>query len=183
MRIGTIGLKIIVAVSLIFLPGLPVKAESLTSKLGKVWHKYTQTSKGPRLACLTAYWPSDAQGGYYTSHRKSSTGITLRKGHCAVDPDVIPYGSIVNIKNVGKFLAVDTGEAVVSRRVAREIGKTRRQRKALVIDIFFPSHQAAKDFIKNNPKFADITWREPDSTSAKERKLFPDGDWAKLKRF
>ena len=62
------------------------------------------------LARVTAYWPSE--GDYYTRHSLSSTGVRLHDGHCAVDPSIIPYGSVVDISGVGKFLAVDTGTAV-----------------------------------------------------------------------
>ncbi|MFH1066674.1 MAG: 3D domain-containing protein [bacterium] len=156
-------MRFVIAALLIFALNLPTQAEPLSSKLRKVWHKYihTQATKGPRLARLTAYWPGDPQGGHYTSRRKSSTGVTLRQGHCAVDPRVIPYGSVVIIKGVGKFTAVDTGTAIVSRRAARLAGRTAQQRKALVIDLFFPSRAAAKRFTRNAPMFAMITWIPP----------------------
>ena len=62
-----------------------------------------------RLARVTVYWPEE--GDFYTRNRKSSTGVRLRDGHCAVDPKVIPYGSVVNVPGIGRLIAVDTGGA------------------------------------------------------------------------
>jgi 3D (Asp-Asp-Asp) domain-containing protein len=115
---------------------------------------------GGRLARLTAYWSSE--GDYYTRHHLSSTGISLHAGHCAVDPSVIPYGSVVQIAGLGNFLAVDTGTAVVSRRAAREAGHNRGERNALVIDLYFENRRAGENFAANGPKYASISWSKPD---------------------
>jgi 3D (Asp-Asp-Asp) domain-containing protein len=112
-----------------------------------------------RLARVTAYW--SGEGDYYTRHHLSSTGIYLHQGHCAVDPSIIPYGSVVKIDGLGSYLAVDTGTAVVSRRAARESGHTRAQRAALVIDLYFESRREGEQFAANGPKFASITWSKP----------------------
>jgi 3D (Asp-Asp-Asp) domain-containing protein len=114
---------------------------------------------GNHLARVTAYW--SGEGDYYTRHHIASTGIHLHQGHCAVDPRIIPYGSVVNIQGLGSYLAVDTGTAVVSRRAARESGHTRAQRAALVIDLYFESRRAGEQFAANGPKFASITWSKP----------------------
>ena len=116
---------------------------------------------GNRLARVTAYW--SGEGDYYTRHHISSTGIHLHQGHCAVDPSIIPYGSVVKIDGLGSYLAVDTGTAVVSRRAARESGHTRAQRNALVIDLYFESRREGERFAANGPKFASITWSRPGS--------------------
>jgi 3D (Asp-Asp-Asp) domain-containing protein len=112
-----------------------------------------------RLARVTAYW--SGEGDYYTRHHISSTGVHLHQGHCAVDPSIIPYGSVVRIAGLGSYVAVDTGTAVVSRRAARESGHTRDQRNALVIDLYFESRRAGEQFAANGPKFASITWFAP----------------------
>ena len=109
-----------------------------------------------RLARLTVYWPEE--GDHYTRRRMSSTGVYLREGHCAVDPKVIPYGSVVKIPGMGEYVAVDTGPAVVSRRAARTAGRTSHERKALVVDIFCSSRSQARAFEENAPEFAVITW-------------------------
>ena len=97
-----------------------------------------------RLARVTAYWPSE--GDYYTRHSVAATGVRLHDGHCAVDPNIIPYGSVVDIAGVGKFLAVDTGTAVIERTAARAGGHTKAERNALVIDLFFENRRAGEAF-------------------------------------
>ncbi len=113
-----------------------------------------------RLARVTVYWPEE--GDFYTRNRKSSTGIRLRDGHCAVDPKVIPYGSVVNVPGIGRLIAVDTGGAIVSRRAARLAGQTREQRSAIVIDVFCSTREKARALIKRVKHFAVVTWQGPD---------------------
>jgi 3D (Asp-Asp-Asp) domain-containing protein len=112
-----------------------------------------------RLARVTVYWPEE--GDFYTRNRKSSTGIRLRDGHCAVDPKLIPYGSVVNVPGVGRLVAVDTGGAVVSRRAARLAGQTREQRSAIVIDVFCSTREKARALINRVKHFAVVTWQGP----------------------
>ena len=114
------------------------------------------TEAASRLARLTVYWPEE--GDHYTRRRMSSTGVYLRDGHCAVDPKVIPYGSVVKIPGMGEYVAVDTGSAVVSRRAARRAGRTSHERSALVVDIFCSSRSKAQELKENAPDFAVITW-------------------------
>jgi 3D (Asp-Asp-Asp) domain-containing protein len=127
-----------------------------------------------RLARLTAYWADE--GDYYTSRNLSSTGIHLHGGHCAVDPNIIPYGSVVEIEGVGKYLAVDTGSAVVSRTAAKESGHTTAERRALVIDLFFEKERQAEKFAAEGPKFAKISWWIPRSigTTTPSRSVLAD---------
>ena len=108
------------------------------------------------LARLTVYWPEE--GDHYTKRRLSSSGVQLRDGHCAVDPKVIPYGSVVKIPGMGEYVAVDTGPAVVSRRAARQAGRTSQERNALVVDVYCSSRSKARVFEANAPQFAVITW-------------------------
>ncbi len=114
------------------------------------------TEAASRLARLTVYWPEE--GDHYTHRRMSSTGVYLRDGHCAVDPKVIPYGSVVKIPGIGEYVAVDTGPAVVSRRAARSAGRSSHERNALVVDIFCSSRSKAQELQENAPEFAVITW-------------------------
>jgi hypothetical protein len=100
-------------------------------------------------------------GDYYTSRLMSSTGVSLHDGHCAVDPSIIPYGSVVEVAGVGEFLAVDTGSAVVSRKAARQDARTSEERKALVIDLFFKSRKAGEAFAARTPMYAFISWGAP----------------------
>ncbi len=108
-----------------------------------------------RLARITAYWPGE---DYYTSHKRSATGVRLRNGFCAVDSSIIPYGSVVKIPGVGDYVAVDTGTAVISRKAAKESGHTRDERNALVVDLYFASRRAGELFSEVGPKFAMIAW-------------------------
>jgi 3D (Asp-Asp-Asp) domain-containing protein len=134
-----------------------------------------------RLARLTAYWAGE--GDYYTGRHLSSTGIHLHGGLCAVDPSIIPYGSVVVIPGVGQFLAADTGSAVVSREAAREAGRTLAERSALVIDIFFDRRSDGEAFAAEQPKFVPISWWTPSSNSnaaQAARGVFADEDWNKI---
>jgi 3D (Asp-Asp-Asp) domain-containing protein len=98
-----------------------------------------------RLARLTAYWTDE---DYWTSQHMSSTGARLQKGYCAVDPKLIPYGSVVQIPGMGPYLAVDTGSAVVSRQAALGSAQTPGQRQALVV-------------ANHGPLFAAVSWTKP----------------------
>lgn len=135
---------------------------------------------GQRLARVTAYWAGE--GDYYTGHDLSSTGIRLHDGHCAVDPNIIPYGSVVQIAGVGTYLAVDTGSAVVSRTAAREAAHNSEERNALVIDLYFESRRDGENFAANGPKYAAITWQAPSrvATQPKEiHSLLAQDNWSK----
>ena len=134
-----------------------------------------------RLARVTAYWSSE--GDYFTRHGIASTGVRLHDGHCAVDPNIIPYGSVVDIAGVGKFLAVDTGTAVIERTAAREGGHTSAERNALVIDLYFESRRAGEAFASSEAKWAPISWWTPSSTATQAREarsLFAEEDWQKI---
>jgi 3D (Asp-Asp-Asp) domain-containing protein len=135
---------------------------------------------GRSLARVTAYWA--CEGDYYTRHHLSATGIRLHDGLCAVDPSIIPYGSMVEIAGVGKYLAVDTGSAVVSRTAAREGGHTFAERHALVIDLYFEDRDAGERFAAAEAKYVAITWWAPTAAyvQGKVRSLIADQDWSRL---
>jgi len=140
-----------------------------------------QATAGGRLARVTAYWAGE--GDYYTGKCISATGVHLHDGHCAVDPSIIPYGSVVEIAGVGKYLAVDTGSAVVSRTAAREGGHTSAERNALVVDLFFQSRSEGEKFAAAASKYTSITWWTPASTgmlAQAARSLFAEEDWSKI---
>lgn len=78
--------------------------------------------------------PTDERGNeivYGASGEILTEGISI-----AVDPDVIPYGSIVEI-NGKEFAAHDTGGSIVGRR----------------IDVYFADHEQAKQF---GVQYADV---------------------------
>jgi 3D (Asp-Asp-Asp) domain-containing protein len=164
-------------------PGLAhAVVQAIASTAHAARHEVAEVAQdGLRLARLTAYWAGE--GDYYTGRGLSSTGVHLHAGLCAVDPTIIPYGSIVNIPGVGQFLAADTGSAVISRTAAREAGHTLAERSALVIDLFFDHSSAGRAFAANSSKFVPISWWTPSSTShaaQAARSVFADEDWNKL---
>jgi 3D (Asp-Asp-Asp) domain-containing protein len=137
------------------LAGPAIDADPITKRT-----KLSSPSKQSRLARITVYWPEE--GDFYTRNRKSSSGIRLRDGHCAVDPKVIPYGSVVTVPEVGHLVAVDTGGAVKTKRASRVAGRTREQRNAIVIDVFCSTRAKAQALIKRVKHFAVVSWRPPD---------------------
>ncbi|MGM0365434.1 MAG: 3D domain-containing protein [Actinomycetota bacterium] len=60
----------------------------------------------------------------------TATGLDAEEGIVAVDPEIIPLGTEIEIKGLGRFAAEDTGGKIKGNR----------------IDIFFDSKQEAKDF-------------------------------------
>ena len=62
----------------------------------------------------------------------TATGKVAAEGIIAVDPKIIPFGTTVEIKDIGVFIADDRGGKIKGNR----------------IDIFFDSKEEAKDFGK-----------------------------------
>lgn len=101
------------------------------------------------LARITVYWPGEG------APVACSNGKRLRAGHCAVDPEKIPYGSKVYFSD-GPCVAVDTGPSVVNRKAARLSGRNSRERGALVIDRFFESKEQALAWERAHPHFMTV---------------------------
>ena len=103
---------------------LPQKEKVIVTKIKEVekkvdWYYFV----------ATGYSANDpAQGTDDTT----ATGEEVEEGIIAVDPDVIPLGTKVEIKEMGVFTAEDTGGKIKGNR----------------IDIFFNSKKEAKDFGK-----------------------------------
>jgi hypothetical protein len=108
------------------------------------------------LARVTSYWTGE--GSNY-----ASTGQRLRAGHCAVDPNRIPYGSKIVFAD-GVCTAVDTGPAVVNRKAARRCGRTANQLKAIVVDRFFETKREAMAWTNAHPEFIPLQIVPPGST-------------------
>ncbi len=105
------------------------------------------------LARVTVYWAKGGSGSdRYTRQHKTATGVRLRSGHCAVDPRRIPYGSQIIFPD-GRFMAVDTGTAVINRKAARLSGRTKYERDAVVVDRFFETKRQALAWEKTHPPF------------------------------
>ncbi|MBF0565011.1 MAG: 3D domain-containing protein [Nitrospirae bacterium] len=80
---------------------------------------------------ITAYDPSRKSCGKWAKYNLTKSGTTPQRYRTvAVDPSVIPLGSLVYIESVGWAIAEDTGNLVK--------GKT--------IDVFFDSYMEAKQF-------------------------------------
>lgn len=85
---------------------------------------------------LTAYCPCKECSGKWGS--MTSTGVTAREGiTIAVDPNVIPYGSTVEIEGYGTYIAEDCGV------------------KGNQIDIYFCNHQ---DTVNFGVRYAYVKW-------------------------
>ena len=98
---------------------------------------YTSTISGPseeisdewQLFTLTAYCGCEKCCG--KSDRITATGAYAVEGvTIAVDPTVIPYGSLVDIEGIGTFVAEDCGGAIKGNK----------------IDIYFERHEDALKF-------------------------------------
>jgi len=112
-----------------------------------------------RLGRITVYWARGRGTDWYTRRLQSATGVRLMRGHCAVDPRVIPYGSVVRVHGVGDFWAVDTGRAVRERQAARRLGRSREEQEAIVVDLFFPTRSEALEMTRRIPRFTMVSWR------------------------
>jgi 3D (Asp-Asp-Asp) domain-containing protein len=162
-------------------PFLVVCPKGLLPRVDQTPTPFHAAAKLGRLARVTAYWAGE--GDYYTGRCISSTGVRLHDGHCAVDPNIIPYGSVVVIAGVGKFLAVDTGSAVISRTAAREGGHTSAERSAIVVDLFFEDADQGERFAAGAAKFVPISWWTPTATGSEAkaaRDLFAEENWSKI---
>lgn len=119
------------------------------------------------LARVTVYWAKGGSGSdRYTRQHKCATGIRLQTGHCAVDPNRIPYGSRVIFPDGTTLAAVDTGTAVKNRKAARKLGRTVYERNAIVIDRFFETKRQAVSWASRNPPFLTVRILSPNQRAA-----------------
>jgi 3D (Asp-Asp-Asp) domain-containing protein len=91
--------------------------------------KYMQVEKDVEwfYFVATGYNKNDAAQG---TDGITATGKSVREGIIAVDPTIIPFGTKVEIKDMGEFVAEDCGSKIKGNR----------------IDIFFDSKVEAKEF-------------------------------------
>ena len=75
----------------------------------------------------TGYSANDPLQG---TNNITATGKEIKKGMIAVDPKIIPLGTQIEIKDIGLFIAEDTGGKIKGNR----------------IDIYFETKEEAKDF-------------------------------------
>lgn len=120
------------------------------------------------LARITVYWPGEGQLS------ASSNGARLRNGHCAVDPNRIPYGSHVIFPDA-ECIAVDSGPGVIARTAARACARTQAQREAIVIDRFFESKEAALSWSNAHPQYMTVHIQSPEAARHLAETITPDG--------
>lgn len=129
------------------------------------------------LARVTVYWASGGNGSDRdTRQHKTSTGLRLRSGHCAVDPRHIPYGSHVVFADGTSLAAVDTGSAVRNRKAARRSGRTINERNAIVVDRFFETKRQALAWANVHPPFMPVRVVLPNSRPAQPQPSQIAGD-------
>jgi 3D (Asp-Asp-Asp) domain-containing protein len=114
-----------------------------------LWCLTTPTLSDEYLARVTYYWAGN--GGQIGA--KTATGKIARCGETvAVDPKIIPYGSVVKIPKMNKeMVAVDTGSAVKARTASKKLG-----RNNIVIDVFCANKKIAEERTKKYPMFMKI---------------------------
>lgn len=125
--------KVLVGIGTIQIP----ETETVSVETRSVERKRKRTRKKKKKVVrkkwttyrITAYCPccdcSDKYG------RITSTGVVPRQGRTiAVDPKVIPYGSVVRIKGLGDFIAEDCGGKI----------------KGNSIDLYFNVHSDTEKF-------------------------------------
>lgn len=123
------------------------------------------------LARVTVYWAKGGSGSdRFTRQHKTATGVPLRRGHCAVDPRRIPYGSQVIFPD-GRFTAVDTGTAVINRKAARLSGHSKAECNAVVVDRFFETKRQALAWEKTHPPFMMVRVVPPQRFSPQQQRI------------
>jgi 3D (Asp-Asp-Asp) domain-containing protein len=117
--------------SYLFGEGKAQENQADTVKEPVVVTKYVQVEKNVEwfYFVATGYSKGDAMQG---TTGVTATGKNVTEGIIAVDPKIIPYGTKVEIKDLGEFVAEDSGGKIKGNR----------------IDIFFNSKEEAKEFGK-----------------------------------
>ena len=139
MKQTTIAVILLAIVSFSLLILLLIQSRYYGQMLLKQTEKYSelmliqqpdiQEFPNKKLGKFTLTWYSPKELGKSSpSQLRTSTGTVPKEGRTiAVDPKVIPYGSIVYIQDYGYFIAEDCGGDIKSNR----------------IDIFTASHETA----------------------------------------
>lgn len=108
---------------------VPNSIEKSTDYTSTMTAPTDETSDEWQLFTLTAYCGCEKCCG--KSDRITATGAYAVEGvTIAVDPAVIPYGSLVDIEGIGTFVAEDCGGAIKGNK----------------IDIYFERHEDALKF-------------------------------------
>ena len=131
-------------------------AQTISSKSSRnsTLAKKSSTSKTKGFTVtLTTYWAIGSGSDYWTRRFTSSTGQRLIPNETvAADPNILPYGSVIEIEGVGRRIVKDTGTHVIQKVASRKRGVDYP-----VIDLFFNSRQEALAFARNHAPFAQVT--------------------------
>ena len=109
----------------------------------------------------TGYWSHPYDGDEDSVLGNSSTGLAnLREGiSCAVDPNLIPYGSKIIFPDIGVRIAMDTGSAVSANTAARSSGEN----VDTTIDIYYVNKTSADQQLNSVPEVITVTIQPPRS--------------------
>ena len=100
----------------------------------------------------TGYSANDPAQG---TNSTTATGKKISRGMIAVDPKIIPLGTEVEIKDMGTFIAEDTGGKIKGNR----------------IDIYFESKEDAKKFGRKG------VWIRYEEDGLRLAVILPDSKW------
>ena len=108
-----------------------------------------QSLSSKKMLVRVTYYGPDAKYGTSissTTKRKASQGRTA-----AVDPDIIPYGSIIHLPGIGKLVAEDTGTDVKNRKASADHGGIP------VIDVYVGDEDEAEKLSREMPETMVVT--------------------------
>ena len=140
--------------------------------LSFLWTYQSTAAETSLLARVTVYWNS-----VKAEEHACWNGARLRTGHCAVDPNKIPYGSKVIFPDRA-CLAVDTGPDVINRKAALLCARTALERSAIVVDRFFETKAEALAWVRTHPHFMTLRILGADSKNGGKEASLDSGSHA-----
>jgi 3D (Asp-Asp-Asp) domain-containing protein len=140
----------------------PPSLKAIRRQLPVKWQGRVSGEGMTCLAAITCYWKIGSDVDFWTRRGMSSTGVNLTYGVVAVDPDIIPYGSLVEIEGIPYgFVAADCGSAVIKRVAVKKTAKTESQMKAVVVDVYFRTEEEGRRFDQSLGQFVKIKFFPP----------------------
>lgn len=111
---------------------IQAKYECIQTERDQLQKQVDELSKWKALGqfTITYYWPGEDKYGSLTS-----TGVIAQEGKTiAVDPEIIPYGSIIKI-NGNEYLAEDCGGAIKGNKIDIFVENPKHQKQSVEIYI------------------------------------------------